>query len=536
MVVSKIHIIGLKPRKILRIIDLNTVVFQGEYGYIYSFDINSHRVQFLLEDSPYANEGCKKKKNWVDEIECCFCGLMLDYILISETEVICCTSEGTVHWLSKVNKSWIVLHELRITLNRLISLSIYDNQLFLLSHTGDLYQISILSLRAFGSSISLSGIWDFYADETYLYSGSADGKLSIYDKNTLKFLTSYPLKAGWINAIHKGFLCTSAGEIYCLHKEYGISKIYCGKGKYWFNDLRVFRNMIVAITAEGVVLCCNLFGQIICQMKISTHQLISMHCYYDKFYIASVKGEIFIGQFENGSINIKYVCKLKTNITCIRISAGKIFAATAKGEIYILELLHDGNVPLSNVNSLNILSLTNSRIWKISVVNDYIYGGSVSGEVFKIHIGSLVTKLRKTDYLITSLIPNGNSIILGTRRGSVHKCGIEDMKSFVPTLKTFPYSVQKFHYGDEECSCDGIVQFHILDHIDFNGRLINFLANGKYVFKIEPHGSNEAIANIEWWKYPYITFDGEFLASGILLDEFCKQHVIERLIDNVDAR
>ena len=110
------------------------------------------------------------------------------------------------------------------------------------------------------------------------------------------------------------------------------------------------------------------------------------------------------------------------------------------------------------------------------------------------------------------------------------------MKSFVPTLKTFPYSVQKFHYGDEECSCDGIVQFHILDHIDFNGRLINFLANGKYVFKIEPHSSNEAIANIEWWKYPYITFDGEFLASGILLDEFCKQHVIERLIDNVDAR
>ena len=77
------------------------------------------------------------------------------------------------------------------------------------------------------------------------------------------------------------------------------------------------------------------------------------------------------------------------------------------------------------------------------------------------------------------------------------------------------------------------MRLHTLNNIDFNGRLIDFLARGQYAFKIEQHSSDEQITKIEWWKYPYITFGERFLASGMLLDEFYKQHVIERLINNV---
>ena len=41
MIISKTHIIGLNPRKILGIKDLNTIVFQVEYGYVYEFEISS---------------------------------------------------------------------------------------------------------------------------------------------------------------------------------------------------------------------------------------------------------------------------------------------------------------------------------------------------------------------------------------------------------------------------------------------------------------------------------------------------------------
>lgn len=537
MIVSKIHVIGLKPRKILQVKNLNTVIFQGEYGYVYDFDINSQSVHFLLEDAVYRNKNSEKDAEWIEEIERGFCGLILDYTVVNKTDIICCTSEGIVHWLSKVNNDWVVLHELRVTLDRLISLFIYNERLFLLSHVGDLYQIDISALRSFDSCISLSGIWDFGADEIYLYSGSADGKLSIYDKTTLTFLDSYILKAGWINAVHKGFLCTSTGAIYSFHREAGVSEVYYKKGKYWFNDLCIIRDTIVAVSAEGVVLCCDLFGNLVFQLKISTHQLISIQCSQDKLYIASVGGEIFIGQFDNGVLNIHFICKLKANITCIRISLGKLFAATTNGEICIIDLLHDGTIPLSNSNSLNMLSLVNSRIWKIAVLNGYVYGGSVGGDVFRLNIGTLSTKMLKTDCSITSLILNGDSIILGTREGNIHTCSTDDMKEFVPILKSLPYSVHKFCYEDEECSPDrGIVQLHISDRIDFNGRLINFLFSGQYVFKIEPHSSDEQITDIEWWKYPYITFGGKFFASGMLLDEFYKQHVIERLVRNVDSR
>lgn len=536
MIVSKTHIIGLKPHKILQVKNSNTVVFQGEYGYIYDFEISSQKVHFLSESIAYRNMGHEKSTSWMDGIECCFCGLMLDYTVINGSDIICCTSEGIVHWLSKVNECWIVLHELRVTMDRLISLSIYDKEIFLLSHAGDLYQISVSALCSFGSSISLSGIWDFFTDATYLYSGSADGKLSIYNKTMLTLVDSYSLKAGWINAVHKEFLCTSAGAIFSFHKENGVSEIYYEKGKYWFNDLCVVGNLIVAITAEGFVLCCDLSGNLIFQNKISAYQLISIYCYQGKLYIASVNGEIFICQLDNCFLDIYFVCKLKANITCICISDGKLFAATARGEIYIIDLLHDGTVPLSNTNSLSLLSLANSRIWKITVHNDYVYGGSVSGEVFKLHIGSLSTHICKTDYLITSLILNENSIILGTRTGKIHICSEDNMKAFIPTLKNIPYSVQKFYYEDDNCFYNESVQLHISDRIDFNGRLISFLASGQYVFKIKSHNTDDQIKNIEWWKYPYITFGGKFLASGMLLDEFYKQHVIERLINNDSSR
>lgn len=161
-----------------------------------------------------------------------------------------------------------------------------------------------------------------------------------------------------------------------------------------------------------------------------------------------------------------------------------------------------------------------------------IYGASVSGEVFKIHIRSLSTQVCKTNYLITTLVWNGKFIILGTREGNVHICDESQMEDFNLILETSLVFTSRFHYENKQFR-DKTVRLHTLNNIDFNGRLIDFLARGQYAFKIEQHSSDEQITKIEWWKYPYITFGERFLASGMLLDEFYKQHVIERLINNV---
>lgn len=533
MIISKTHIIGLNPRKILGIKDLNTIVFQGEYGYVYEFEISSQLVRFLSDEEVYKNNiGRRKDMSLAAEIESCFCGLVFDYIRINGGDVICCTSEGLVHWLSKVNKDWIVLHELRITMDRLISIYFYEEQLFLISHSGDLYQVSISTLQSFDSSFALSGIWGFHVDGTYLYSGSADGKLSIYDNNTLTFLRSYSIKSGWVNAVHNGYLCTSAGTIYTFHERKGVSAIYCGKGNYWFNDLCIVGKTIVAVTAEGIVICCNSSGCMISQVKITLHQLISICSYQDKLYIASVNGEIFIGELINDTLNIQHICKIKSHITCICISSKRLVAATIEGEIYIIDLMYVGTTASNYSNLCYKLSLASSRIWKITAVHEYIYGASVSGEVFKIHIRSLSTQVCKTNYLITALVWNGKFIILGTREGNVHICDESQMEDFNLILETSLVFTSRFHYENKQFR-DKTVRLHTLNNIDFNGRLIDFLARGQYAFKIEQHSSDEQITKIEWWKYPYITFGERFLASGMLLDEFYKQHVIERLINNV---
>lgn len=529
----KFHITGMKPCKICQIKGLNTLIFRGEYGYLYEYNLNSQEIQFISEDIWFGEkDNIGRDIELIENIDLGFCGLALDYTIINKTEVICCSSEGTIHLIERMGKDWVVKSEMRISRDRLVSLEIYKDQIYILSHSGNIYRVSMLELLSKTASICLSSIWDIEADEHYLYCGSADGKLCVYDRNLLELVTSFSTKTGWINSIYKGYCCTSAGNIYRYDIENGLTQIYSTKNKYWFNDLCIVENCIIVVTAEGELLELDFGGNIIGQIKLSNNQLISIDQYNNKIYVASIKGEIFVCDLIGTEIRFLNAYLLDVNVTCIQVFEGNLLVATTKGELGIIKVHKDSDSFQSTLFYAELLFLSKSRIWKVKAVNNYIYTGSVAGEIFRICLDDFCTDVFKTLSEITSIFVDKDSIFIGTRVGklSLFDKSLYGKKVIVPIRKKVAVSIKRSLDLKKDVCDFQQVKLHIYGGIDFNGRLIKFLKDSQYIFQIIEHEKEDIAVDIEWYKYPYLTFGNRFLASGMLLDEFSKQGVIERLI------
>lgn len=163
---------------------------------------------------------------------------------------------------------------------------------------------------------------------------------------------------------------------------------------------------------------------------------------------------------------------------------------------------------------------------------NYIYAGSVAGELFRVCIENLHVEMYKVCQKITSMAINDDSVILGTREGKLYICNQrENEKRVIITERKEKLVLVRRWLDVEKHTCDSRqIKLHVCGEIDFNGRLIRFLKESRYKFQVIEHENKAVPEGIEWCKYPYLTFGDKFLAGGMLLDEFVKQGVIERLI------
>lgn len=262
----------------------------------------------------------------------------------------------------------------------------------------------------------------------------------------------------------------------------------------------------------------------VCEKRLSNSQLISIVSDGDMIYIASIKGEIFCCSIFDESLNVYNMLLVNKNVTCIRMVAGHPAFSTTNGDICIIN--RTGAVE----NNVVLFHLSDSRIWKIATNNNSIYCASITGELFQIHLNTNEIKKVETSKEITSLTLCDNTIIYGTRTGELYSIGTEGWTSFFCYTQSFKIENMHFFFTSGKRGCIDNIKLHIEDKIDFNGRLIGFLASLGHKFNVVNHSKDDWVQACEWWKYPFVTFNDTFLASGMLLDEFIKRNVIERLL------